>query len=315
VLQDVLVRLDNAYNAFLRRLEEGAGDPGFPKFKKRGKWNSITFPQRVKAPDGSKVYVPKIGTVKLVYHRPIPADACIKTMSVVKEAGRWFVCFSAQVPVELEPKQTVLPSVGIDMGLIDFYYTSDGDKVPPPKYFRKKEKQLKRLQQRLSRAKKRTPEYLKILGALKKCHYRIKCRRADFLHKQTNRLLSAYDCIFHEDLSIQNMIKRPEPKPDGNGGYLPNGAKDKSRLNKSISDVGWHKFFSFLKYKAESLNKTVVPVPPAYTSQLCSACGAIVKKSLSTRTHKCECGYIAPRDLNAAINILCVGMHTLQAST
>ncbi|MGD9212135.1 MAG: transposase, partial [Desulfobacteraceae bacterium] len=103
--------------------------------------------------------------------------------------------------------------------------------------------------------------------------------------------------------------------PDGNGGYLPNGAKDKSRLNKSISDVGWYTFFEILKYKAAVLGKNIIAVPAAYTSQVCSACGTIVEKSLSTRTHKCECGYIAPRDLNAAINILRIGMDTLQVNT
>lgn len=314
VLQNVLKRLELAYQSFFERIKKGE-TPGFPKFKKRGCWNSITYPQHKNAPEKSKIYAPKIGTVKLVYHREIPKDAKIKTMSVVKEAGKWFVCFSAQVLVELEPKPDPLPPIGIDMGLIDFFHTSDGDTVPVPKYLRKKEKQLKRLQRRLSKAEKRTPKRLKILHALQKCHYRIKCRRNDFLHKQANHLLSISDCICREDLSIQNMVRRPKPKPDGEGGYLPNCASAKAGLNKSISDVGWFKFFEIMRYKAEVFGKNIIPVPPAYTSQECSKCHVIVKKSLSTRTHRCpECGYVAPRDLNAANNILRIGMDTLQAS-
>ncbi|MBF0257984.1 MAG: transposase [Desulfamplus sp.] len=112
------------------------------------------------------------------------------------------------------------------------------------------------------------------------------------------------------------MIRRPKPKQDQETGeYLPNGASAKAGLNKSIADAGWGRFFEFLRYKAEELCKQVVPVPPCYTSQLCSSCGVLVKKSLSTRTHRCECGFVANRDYNAALNILRIGMDTLQAST
>jgi len=112
------------------------------------------------------------------------------------------------------------------------------------------------------------------------------------------------------------MIRRPKPKQDEKTGeYLPNGASAKAGLNKSIADAGWGRFFEFLRYKAEELCKQVVPVPPYYTSQMCSSCGVLVKKSLSTRTHRCECGFVANRDHNAALNILRIGMDTLQAST
>jgi putative transposase len=109
------------------------------------------------------------------------------------------------------------------------------------------------------------------------------------------------------------MIKRPKPKLVDSE-YVPNGAGRKSGLNKSIADVGWGKFFDFLKYKSISLSKIVVFVNPAYTSQTCSNCGQIVKKAMSTRTHSCDCGYSAPRDLNAALNILRLGMETLAAN-
>jgi putative transposase len=154
--KNVLVRLDLAYQSFFERVKKGE-TPGFPRFEKRGCWNSITFPQYKNSPEKSKIRVPKLGSVKLSYHREIPKDALIKTLSIVKDAGRWLVCFSAQVLVELEPKRNRLPPVGIDMGLIDFLYTSDGDSVPVPKYLRKKQRQLRRLQRRLANAQKAHP--------------------------------------------------------------------------------------------------------------------------------------------------------------
>jgi len=315
VLQDVLRRLDKGYKSFFRRVKNGE-TPGFPKFKKRGQWNSITYPQYQKRPTNSCIAVSKVGNIEIVYHRDIPEEANIKTLTITKEAGKWFACFSVESPVATELKQDQLPPVGIDMGLIDFFYASDGSQVSIPKYLRKKEKQLQRLQRRLSKAKKGTKRYRKILRALQKCHYRVKCQRNDFLHKKANELLNKSNTIFHEKLVVQNMIRRPKPKQDEETGkYLSNGASTKAGLNKSIADAGWSRFFEFLRYKAERLCKQVVSVPPHYTSQVCSSCGVIVKKSLSTRTHRCECGFVANRDHNAAINILRIGMDTLQAST
>jgi putative transposase len=112
------------------------------------------------------------------------------------------------------------------------------------------------------------------------------------------------------------MVRRPKPKQDEETGkYLPNGASVKVGLNKSIANAGWGRFFDLLRYKSEGLCKRGVSVPPHYTSQICSYCGKTVKKSLSTHTHCCECGFVANRDRNVALNILRIGMDTLQAST
>jgi len=254
-------------------------------------WDSILYPQFRTAP-GPVTVVPKVGKIKTVFHRPLPADSKIKTLSIKKQAGKWFACFSFETPLIPELKQESLPSVGIDMGLIDFFYTSDGDHKPVPKIFRQKEAQLKRLQRRLSVAPKRSVKYAKSLKAIQKVHYRIQCQRSDYLHKEANDLLSKYDVICCERLNIKNMIKRPRPKLI-DGEYIPNGACRKSGLNKSISDVGWGKFFEFLKYKSIPANKTIVFVNPAYTSEICSNCGQ--------------------RNLNAALNILRLGMETLAA--
>jgi len=82
-------------------------------------------------------------------------------------------------------------------------------------------------------------------------------------------------------------------------------------LNQSINNMGWYKFIQIMQYKADEQGKKLIGVPPQYTSQICSACGEIVKKSLSVRTHKCSCGFIANRDYNASLNILALGLESL----
>ena len=291
---------------------------GFPKFKKRGQWYSITYPQYNNFPTDNNIIVPKIGNIKIVYHREIPQFAKIKTLTIRKSGDKWFACFSVEKKEEKkenfqqELKQGLSSVIGIDLGLIYFYYASDDSNVPVPKYFRKKEKQLKKLQRKLSRREKRTKKYYKTLRAIQKVHYRIKCQREDFLHKTANALLQKCDIIIYENLSISNMIRRPTPIQAKNGYFLPNAAGRKSRLNKSIADVGWYKFILFLNYKAKEHCKITIAVNPQYTSQKCSSCGVLIKKSLSTRTHICNnCGFVADRDYNAALNILRLGMQSL----
>jgi putative transposase len=245
VLQEVLRRLDNGYQAFFRRVENGE-TPGFPNFKKY-----------------------------------------------------------------IEPEQDLQNSIGIDLGLNDFLYASDGFHVSTPKFLRKSLDKLARLQRRFAKAKKRSARWYKLLKAIRKCHYKIRCQRHDFLHKTANDLLKLGNVICHEDLNIQAMSRRPKPVQDKDGQYLPNRASVKAGLNKSINDAGWYQFLLYLKYKAVEQGKQIIGVPPQYTSQKCSACGQIVKKSLSVRTHRCSCGFVANRDHNAAINILRVGLDTL----
>ena len=148
VLQDVLKRLDNSYKAFFRRVKS-KDNPGFPHFKKKGQWDSITYPQFSKHPENNSVVVLKLGTVKIVYHHEIPELAKVKTLSIRKEAGKWFACFSFELDTQIELKQDLSKAVGIDLGLIDFFYPSFGDSISAPKYLRKSESKLKKLQVKL----------------------------------------------------------------------------------------------------------------------------------------------------------------------
>ncbi len=307
VLQNTLKRLDDAYDGFFN---EGKG---YPKYKKRGEYSSITYPQYVIRPEKNKITVSKIGEIKIVYHRAIPEEATIKTLTIEKDGGKWFACFSFEIKhTHIEPEQDLSKSIGIDMGLVDFYYGSDGSHIEVPRYLRKSEKKLKKIQRRFSKEKKGTKKWYKILKALQKAHFKVKCQREDFLHKQANRLLNDFDIIIHENLNIQGLKRRPKPKQDENGKYLHNGASRKAGLNKSISDVSWGKFFEILKYKALVYGKTVIAIDPKYTSQICSGCGNMVEKTLSMRTHICPiCNLIIPRDYNSALYIKGLGLESL----
>lgn len=311
VLQDVLKRLDRAYQNFFRRIKSKNELPGFPKFKKRGNWNSITYPQFQEKPDAKYIEVSKIGKIKIFAHRKILQNAKTKTLTISKEGSKWFACLSCDIehqPPKVEPTE----AVGLDLGLISYYYDSNGLSLKVPKFLRKSETRLKKAQKKLSSLKKRTPAFLKQIRVLQKIHCKVRNTRSDFLHKQSNKVLARADVVVLEKLNISGMSRRPKPKQDENGKYLKNNACAKAGLNKSINDASWHKFILFLQYKAEALGKTVKLVNPRYTSQKCSNCHKIVKKSLSTRTHRCKnCGLVLDRDHNAAINILRLGLESL----
>jgi IS605 OrfB family transposase len=157
---------------------------------------------------------------------------------------------------------------------------------------------------------------------LQKAYYQLKCKRLDFFYKQSYEIFEKEDIVVVvEELDIGNMTKRPKAvKDEKTGEFLPNGAKNKSKLNTLIYDSSWGNFLRILKETAKKLGKLVVSVPSAYTSQQCSNCLELVKKSLSTRTHKCpHCEYEDDRDANAAKNILRLGTEslgfTLEATT
>jgi putative transposase len=259
--------------------------------------------------------VPKVGEIKTQYHREIPHNAKIKTLTVSKEGTKWFVSFSVEIPHEIEPKP-IKSAIGIDLGLIYFYKASDGSEVKVPKHFRKSQGKLKKLQRKRSNAKKRSERYYKLLRAVQRVHHKIKNQRLDFLHKTAHCLLEKADAVILEDLNTKGLSRRPKPRPNDDGSYAPNGASRKAGLNKSILDASWDSFKLILEYKASFLGKKVEAVAPHYTSQKCSSCGEIVKKSLSTRTQRCtECGLVMDRDENAAVNVLGLGMGFLGFAT
>lgn len=304
VLQDVLLRLKHAFDNFFRRVKNGE-EPGYPRFQGRNRYDSFTYPQGgYTLTHDSRVCLSKIGSIKVKLHREIKGT--IKTATIKHEAGQWYVIFSCEVE-QPEPLPVVESEVGIDLGVTHLAALSDGTFIEPPRYYRKAQKNLEKLQQALSRKKRGSHRRNKAKQAVAKAHRRIKNQRRDFQHKQSTHLVSEHQLLVFEELEVKNLTKRAKPKQDENGTYLPNGASAKSGLTKSILDAGWASFQQMVVSKAEYAGRTVLFVNPKYTSQVCSQCGTVRKKSLDERWHSCECGCELDRDTNAAINILRLG--------
>jgi putative transposase len=308
VLQNVLHQLDKAFAAFFRRVEAGER-PGYPRFQGRNRYNSFTYPQLGEHGgamlDGRFLTLAKIGCIPLWLHRPLQGTP--KTVTIIREADGWYAAIScAEVPIQ--PLPHTGQETGIDVGLKVFLITAEGDIVENPRLYRKAERELKKAQRRVARRKMGSKRRRKAVQVLAKRHQKVKRQRTDFHHKTALALMRAYDTIYLEDLQVANLVQRPKPVSDGNGGYEHNGASRKAGLNKSINDAGWSSFRQILEGKAAYAGRRVVAVPPAYTSQDCSGCGERVEKSLSVRTHICtSCGLVLDRDENAARNIQWAG--------
>lgn len=293
VTQNVCARVDNAFKGFFRRVKHGE-KPGYPRFKSLARYDSFTYPQSGFKILDKHVVLSKIGTVKIKKHRELPEGSKIKTCTVRKNClNQWFVVLSIEIPTEVV-NTTGNDVVGIDVGCESFLTLSTGEKLEHPHLYKKFEKRLANAQAKYAKLKQRP----KVDKAKRKAKYRknklytkVKNQRKDFLHKLSRELVNRFDTLYVEDLNIKGMLK-----------------DNWRNLNKSICDSGWGYFIQYLAYKAEEAGKKVVKVNPAYTSQICSGCGYMVKKELSVRRHKCpSCGLDIDRDVNAAINILSFG--------
>ena len=265
------------------------GKKGFPKFKKFSRsveyktcgWKVSEDRKTIKFTDGFKA-----GTFKLVGSRDLhyyPLKS-LKRVRVIRKADGYYAQFCIDQE-RLEITEPTGKSIGLDVGIKEFYTDSNGDTCSNPKYLRKSEKRLKRLQRRLSKCQKGSKNRKKFQKRLAKQHLKVSRQRKDFVVKNARALCQSNDLIAVEDLQVKNMVKN-------------------HKLAKSISDASWSMFRTWLEYFGKVFNREIVAVKPHFTSQNCSSCGEIVKKSLSVRTHVCSCGTVLDRDHNAAINIL-----------
>src|SRR5262249_18376246 len=152
------------------------------------------------------------------------------------------------------------------MGLKHFMTNSNGDVVDHPRFFRKSHGRLKKSQQRLAKKKRGSNRRKKAVSLVAKAYKKVANQRRDFHHKQARILVDTFETIVFEDLSLHFMVKRPKPKQDENGAYLPNGVAAKSGLNKSILDAGWANFIELVEHKAACASVTVYKVNPGKTS-------------------------------------------------
>jgi len=284
VLQDVLERLEKAFQHFYGKLRKGEKG-GFPRFKARSRYDTFTLKSAGWKLEDNYLTVSKVGIFKLILSRPI--EGKIKTVSIHRDGcGDWWVCFSCVVDAREYPEPTK-GTVGIDVGLKHFCVDSDPDSEPiaNPRYYRKLKAKLRRQQRVVSRRKKGSNRRRKAVKRLAKTHRQIANMRLDFLHKVANHYVLNYSEIHVEALKIKNMVKN-------------------RHLSMSIQDASWGLFFELLEYKAEEAGRQLVKVNPRGTSQKCSGCGEIVPKTLAVRIHSCKaCGLDIDRDENAARNI------------
>ncbi len=287
VLQNVIERVDKAFQGFFRRVKAKGGKAGYPRFKGKGRYDSFTFPQAgvtgVKLQkDSKRVYIYGIGSVKIKLHRPL--EGKIKTATVKREGDHWYIVFVCEV--EPKPLPESHEAIGIDLGTNPhFLVTSDGEMVEAPRHYQRTQAKLADAQRKLSRKKRGSHRYKKAKRQLAKLHQKIANQRKDFHHKLARKLVNRYGTIVHEDLNIHGLAR--------------------SRIAKGVQDAGWAQFLRILAHKAAEAGRRVLGVDPRHTSQDCPICGYREKRPLWVREFTCSfCGTPLHRDVAAAINIL-----------
>jgi putative transposase len=278
-LQVVALNLSTAYKNFFDKRAM------LPKFKSKHGRQSISYPQNVKF-DGDYINLPKIGLVHCCLHRAF--EGLIKTVTVSRNPdGKHFVSVLVDDGRANPESVPVDSSIGIDVGLTHFAITSDGSKFGNPKHFVKRQRNLKRKQQKLSQKKQGSQNRKKARLVVAKVHSKIARCREDFLHKLSRKIVNENQVIAVENLNIKGMVKN-------------------HNLAKAISDVGWGMFCTMLKYKSESEGKQYIEIDRWFpSSKACHVClNRADNLSLDVRVWTCKhCGTHHDRDVNAAINI------------
>lgn len=238
------------------------------------------------------LHLSKIGDIKIRCHRNIKGK--IKQITIKKESsGKWFASIIEEKEIKIK-KCHLTNVVGIDLGLENFTYNSDGNKIENPRHLNKNSNKLSKLQRKLSKKQKKSKNRLKAKIKVAKQHEKIVNIRNDFLHKVSRHYINNYDAIILENLKINTMVHN-------------------RYLSKSIHDASWNKFRQFLTYKAESAGKLLVFVEPRGTTQRCNQCGNSVKKELWHRIHKCSnCNLEMERDYNSALEIKKLGLQQIR---
>lgn len=285
VLQDALKRLDKAFK-FMQ--ERGFG---FPRFKKFGQYRSFIFPQFKSNPvNGFEIKLPKIGTMPINVHRPVPEGFVVKQVRVVRKASGWYaqLILSADISVP-EPMPQGEP-IGIDLGLEKFLAVSTGELVERPRFFVDLQSKLKWLQRRLKNKKHGSVSYHKVQAKIRALHEHIHNVRREFHFLTAHKLCDIAGMLFAEDLNLK-MTSR-------------------GMLAKHCLDAAWGSFLDILKWVAWKRGVYFAKVAPNGTSQTCPQCGTHTgKKELSERVHHCgECGYVTDRDVAAAQVVMSRGL-------
>ncbi|NER22931.1 MAG: transposase [Symploca sp. SIO1B1] len=265
------------------------GNKGFPRFQKNNRsveykttgWSLHKTKRRLTITDKKG-----IGELKLlgkwdIHTYPITS---IKRVRLLCRADGYYCQFCVDF-VSSDIQSATSNEIGLDVGIESFYTDSNGYQEPNPRFLRKAEPDIKQAQRRIYKKQKGSARRRKARARYSRKHLRVSRQRNEHAKRLARNLCKSNDLVAYEDLRVSNMLKN-------------------HCLAKSIADASWYQFRQWIEYFANKFGKLAVAVPPQYTSQECSQCGRVVKKSLSTRTHVCQCGCRLHRDTNAAINIL-----------
>lgn len=314
VLQDMVKRVNLAFERFTKGDRNG-NRSGKPRFKSANRYRSFSYPQAsLDWIDNNRIDLPKIGAVKVVWHRPLPDGFVAKSAIITYKADGWYITLTLEDKSVPEQVIDIVPtwenSIGVDMGLEHFAADSEGELIDYPRFLRQAESKLARLQQKRDARPKGSMARKKLNQRIARFHQKIARQRYQFHCETANHLLSKADVIFVENLNIRNMAKRCKPKQSEDGTFLPNGQAAKSGLNKSFADAGIGQFLNqILPFKAAKAGKLKIKVDPTGTSQHCCICLNRVPKELSDRWHSCSnCKAEMPRDTNSGILIKKVGL-------
>jgi putative transposase len=273
-----------------------SGKKGYPKFQKDCR--SVEYKTSGWKLSEDRKYITftdkkGIGRLKLMGSRDLNFYQIdqIKRVRLVRRADGYYAQFAASVE-RSESIEGTGKTIGLDVGLKEFYTDSNGETAENPRFLRKSEKRLKQAQRHVSRRVKGSKNRGKGRVILGKRHLKISRQRKDHAIKLARCVITSNDVVAYEDLRVGNLVKN-------------------HCLAKSINDASWYQFRVWLEYFGKMFGKITIAVNPAYTSQECSRCGTVVKKTLSNRTHACRCGCVMDRDHNAARNILSRGLSTV----
>lgn len=286
--QDVLRRVDKTFKAFFRRCKAGE-KPGYPRFKSRRRFDSITFPSHGDGcrflPKTKRLRIQGADNIKVKLHRPV--EGAVKTITVKRSAGKWYVCFSVESAAKLLPPCE--KTTAFDLGLENALTFDDGSVVQNPRWYAKGITKLRRCQRRVARRRTGGNGRRKAVRLLQKAAGHVRNQRNDHHHKVSRKIVNGNGTIFAEDLNVKGLAA--------------------GMLAKSVHDAGWTGLLEKIAYKAADAGRIFLKVNPRGTSQRCSQCGAIVPKTLAVRRHECpSCGLSVSRDHNSALEILRLGL-------
>jgi putative transposase len=282
-MREPLRRVERSFAAFFRRLKS-ENNSGYPRFRSRTRYDSLVWDECVLR--AGRVGLPGIGSLKVGWHRPLPGDARIRTITVRRHVRHWYIGFAVERQ-RPSPLPTTGSAVGIDLGISTFAALSDGQQVKGPRAYRTRMQRLRVAQRQVSRRVAGSRRQRIARRGVARLHERIRNLRRDHAFKLAKDLVQRFDSLYVERLNLRGLIR--------------------SRLAQDVQDQAWGAFLAILSDKAEEAGRSVIALDARNTSQLCSECGALVPKPLRQRLHRCACGYQADRDINAARNLLRLG--------